>query len=190
MSIVLNKDPGGIRCGYLVIDQPKKNNLNGEMEYSLQMIIPKGSVTANIIKAEIQRVIGEKWGNKPPSLKITFRDADAEAEAKGKQVDAHMKDSHFMNVSTKERPGIVGPDGLPAANAAEFRSGDYFHLSIGCFPFLLPEPGVSFGLNNVQFVRKGETLTGRKRAEDEFGSLPDYNANEEWGKQPTDSLMD
>lgn len=186
MSIVLNKDPGGIRCGYLVVDQPKKNNLNGEMEYSLQMIVPKGSVSAKIIQAEIQRVIGEKWGNNPPPhLKLTFRDADAEAEAKGKKVDEHMKNSHFMNVSTKERPGIVGPDGLPAANAAEYRSGDYFHISIGCFPFVLPEPGVSFGLNNVQFVRKGETLTGRKRAEDEFDSLPELTPAE----QASDPLL-
>lgn len=186
MSIVLNKDPGGIRCGYLVIDQPKKNNLNGEMEYSLQMIIPKGSVSAQIIKTEIQRVINEKWGNNPPVLKLTLRDADGEAEAKDKKVDEHMKNSYFMNVSTKERPGVVGPDGLPAANAAEYRSGDYFHISIGCFPFLLPNPGVSFGLNNVQFVRKGETLTGRKRAEDEFDSLPELTAAE----AATDSMLD
>jgi hypothetical protein len=174
MSIVLDKEP--IRCAFVVINEAKKNNLNDEMEYSMRLIIPKGSATHNLLDNEIARIVVEKFGNNPPAgLSTTLRDADAEAEAKGQEVDSYMEDCMFMNVRTQKKPGLVGPDGLLMANPEEPRSGDYFYVSLGGFFYPKPNPGVSFGLNNVQFVKKGDTLTGRKRAESEFGAVKDVD---------------
>jgi len=178
MSIVLNKEP--VRCGYVVINEAKKNNLNDQMEYSMQLIIPKGSVTHILLEAEVDSIIEAKHGNKPPhGIRRPLRDADAEAEEKGNETAPHLKNCMFMNVRTKERPGIVGPDGLPHPQPEDCRSGDFFYISLGGFYYPKPQPGVSFGLNNVQFVKKGDTLTGRKRAEDEFGAVEERTASDD-----------
>ena len=57
------------------------------------------------------------------------------------------------------------------------RSGDYFRVSLGGFAYTKPNPGVSFGLNNVQWIKKGVTLSGRKRAEDDFSPVEDLPDN-------------
>ena len=172
MSTILNQEPQGLRCGYVRVHEAKENNLNGEMEYSMQIIIPKNSATHKQLNQVIGELMTTKWGNNPPpNLRLPLRDADAEAAAKKKQPESHMANSFFMNVRSKERPQIVGPDGFPMGNPEECRSGDYYHISLGGFTYLKPNPGISFGLNNCQWVRKGDTLTGRKRAEDEFGAV-------------------
>ena len=158
---------GKIRCGFVHIAQPRKNDLNDKMEYSLQLLIHKNSETASDIKEMIDKLLQERWGNNIPSTWVNpLRDAEGE----GKK-EAHYKDMYFMNVRSTEAPGIVGPDGLPIANPMEPRSGDYFRVSMGGFSYIKPKNGISFGLNNVQWLEKGETLTGRKRAEDEFGPM-------------------
>ena len=48
--------------------------------------------------------------------------------------------------------------------------------------------GVAFGLNNVQFLCKGEPLSGRTRAEDDFGV---WDSGDSTGNdvEPDDSLF-
>lgn len=156
-----------IRCGYVTIDKPRKNDLNQAMEYSVQLLIPEGSDTALRIEAAIQKIITAKWGNNVPAgLTLPLRSAARE----GKK-EEHYKGMLFMNVRTKDRPGIVGPDNFPYATPEDCRSGDWFRISMGGFAYTKPKNGVSFGLNNVQWIKKGDSLTGRKRAEDDFGPV-------------------
>ena len=160
---------GKIRCGFVHIAQPRMNDLNKKMEYSLQLLIPKQSETARDIKDMIQQLLKERWGANVPDVWVNpLRDPEDPAENKKEE---QYKDMYFMNVRTTEAPGIVGPDGLGIANPMEPRSGDYFRVSMGGFTYIKPKNGVSFGLNNVQFLEAGETLTGRKRAEDDFGPM-------------------
>jgi hypothetical protein len=162
-----------IRCGFVHISEARKNDLNGSMEFSMQLIIPEGSDTAVRIAEACKKIVTAKWGNNPPAnIKMPLRSANAE----GKK-EAHMKDMLFMNVRTKDRPGIVDPDNFPHANPEDCRSGDWYRVSMGGFAYDKPSNGVSFGLNNVQWARKGESLTGRKRAEDEFGSLEERGSD-------------
>lgn len=165
---------GVIRCGYVHIATPRMNDLSGKVEYSIQLLIPKDSKTAKEIEEMTDAIIHDKWGTKVPgSLRLPLRDADKE----GKK-EEHMKGMYFMNVRTEDAPGIVGPDGIGHPNPTECRSGDYFRVSIGGFAYDRPSNGVSFGLNNVQWVKKGDTLSGRKRAEDDFGPAPDLEEDE------------
>ena len=160
---------GTIRCGYVHIVKPRINNLNKNEEYSMQLIIPKNDPTAKILLNAIQKVIAEKWGNNPPSpLRLPLRDADAEK----KGLD-HLVGCYFTNVKSQEKPGIVDTDGLTHPHPEDCRSGDYFRVTLGCFAYEQPNNGVSFGLNNVQFVKQGDTLSGRKRAEDDFPPIDD-----------------
>lgn len=161
---------GTIRCGYVHIAKPRINNLNKNEEYSMQLVIPKNSATAKTMLEAINSAMAEKWGNNVPlNLRLPLRDADIE-----KKDIEHMQGCYFTNVKSNERPGVVGPDGFPYPDPEDCRAGDYFRLSLGCFAYDQPTNGVSFGLNNVQFVKKGETTwSGRKRAEDDFGPVED-----------------
>lgn len=158
---------GMIRAGFVHIAEPRKNDLNDKMEYSMQLLIPKSSQTAKDIEEMVEKLILNRWGaNRPATIKKPLRDAEAE----GKK-EEHYRGMYFMNVRTTDAPGIVGADGMGIADPHEPRSGDYFRVSMGGFAYDKPSNGISFGLNNVQFVTKGETLSGRKRAEDDFGPV-------------------
>ena len=53
-------------------------------------------------------------------------------------------------------------------------SGCYARVSLNMFPYdAAGNKGVSAGLNNVQFLRDGESLGGRSRAADDFDALDD-----------------
>ncbi len=165
-----------IRMGYVNIAKPRLNDKSGKMEYSCQLLIHK---TETDFVAEINRVHDaialEHYGNPdkiPPMLKRQLRDADAE----GKK-EAHYGGHYFMNLRSDDKPGIVGPDGLPMATPEECRSGDWFRVSMGGFWYDKGTPGISFGLNNVQWCKKGETISGRQRAEDEFGPVGDAESD-------------
>ena len=160
---------GKIRAGYVHIAEPRMNDLNSKMEYSMQLIIPKDSQTAKDIKNMVETITAKRWGaNRPDDVRQPLRDDEKEQLAKGQKPQQHLLGMYFMNVRTGDAPGIVGPDGRDIVNPAEPRSGDFFRVSMGGFAYDKPTNGVSFGLNNVQFICKGETLSGRKRAEDDF----------------------
>ena len=163
---------GKIRCNYVNIVRPKVNSLSGEEEYSIQLLIPKSNASLVAeINAMIEELARERWGaNIPPMMKRPLRDGDAEGK-----IEAHYKNSYFMNVKSKEAPGIVDVEGNPVTlTPNDITNGDFFRVSIGGFTYDTPPPGgVSFGLNNVQIIAKGESISGRQRAEEEFGPMMD-----------------
>lgn len=160
-----------LRGSYVHIAKPRMNDLSGNEEYSIQLLIPK---TMKDFIAEINAMIDalakEEWGTKvPPMIRRPLRDADEEQKE-----GEHYKGCLFMNLRTQDAPGIVGADGVPLANPGQCRSGDYFRVSMGGFSYVKPPPGgVSFGLNNLQFLGAGESISGRMRAEEEFGPIQD-----------------
>lgn len=162
---------GKVRCGYVHIAKPRMNDLSGEEEFSLQVLIPK---TDTELLAEINAMIDQlaraRWGtNAPPTYRRPLRDADGE----GKK-EEHYRGHYFLNLRTKDAPGIVDVDGIPLEDRNEPASGDYFRVSMGGFSYIKPPPGgVSFGLNNVQWISKGASISGRMRAEEEFGPMDD-----------------
>ena len=75
-----------------------------------------------------------------------------------------------MNIRTDQRPGIVDADRQLLIEADDFISGDYGRVSMNGYAYEQKgNRGVGFGWNNAQFLRKGEPLGGRARAEDYFG---------------------
>ena len=162
-----------LRCNYVHVAQPRMNDLSGVEEYSIQLLIPK---TMAELLAEINTMIDalalDFWGKAiPPLIKRPLRDADAEQKE-----GEHYKGMMFMNLRCKvdEPPGIVGADGVPLATTTQCRSGDYYRVSMGGFAYKKPPPGgISFGLNNLQWIGQGESISGRMRAEEEFGPIED-----------------
>lgn len=163
-----------LRAAYVNVFRPRTNDLNGEEEYSLQLIIPKTE------KAFIQKVkdaateaANDKWNGKPPKgLRNPLRDADAEARENDEEAADYLKGCYFMNVKQSAKygkPQVVDKDRYEVIDPAEFQSGDYCRVSINAYAYdAKGNRGVSFGLNNVQVLGKGDPLSNRSRAEDDF----------------------
>lgn len=130
----------------------------------------------------------EKWGDKIPSnLRSPFRDGgekDQEGYGPGKV---------FMNVSTKQRPGVVSTQRDPETGKPmqieedEIKSGDYVIASLRPYAYdQKGNKGVSFGLQNVQLRKVGEALGFRTAAEDDFDAIDSGEGDSE---ESADSLF-
>lgn len=74
----------------------------------------------------------------------------------------------FANATSKMKPGLIDRDKQPILDQEKFYPGCYARATITIFAFENKGKGVSFGLNNIQKVRDGESFSGRVDAQDDF----------------------
>lgn len=167
---------GKCLLSYVFVSKPKAAVAGGEEKYSLSAIIRKddkvtlGNVEKAIEKATKEGVAryGAKFG-KSSNFRIPLRDGDVD-----KPDDAAYKNSYFLNVNSKTKPGLVDKDVNPILDPSEVYSGCYGRVSIVAFPYSVNgSTGVSFALQNVQKLADGESLGGKARAEDDFSAFDD-----------------
>ncbi len=157
--------------------EPEAMNEGEEPAYSACLVFEKDADLKALRKA-IAAAATEKWGNKAESM---FRSGALrsplrkDGEAKG-----YPEGSIFLNARTKRKPGIVGPykgaDGkpMPITDPDEVYAGCYVRASLRAFAYdNKGNKGVSFALNNLQKLRDGKRIDGRRRAEDEFDAVQD-----------------
>ena len=66
-----------------------------------------------------------------------------------------------MSARSNRKPGIVDAAREEVLDAALITSGDYGCVSLNCFAFDNKHgKGISFGLGNIQFIKKGDPLGG------------------------------
>lgn len=100
---------------------------------------------------------------------MPLRDGDIE-----KPDDPAYKDSYFLNVKSKTKPGLVDKDLNEIIDPSEFYSGCFCRMSIVAFPYSVNgSTGISFALQNVQKLADGPSLGGKANAADDFSSLSD-----------------
>lgn len=168
---------GKVRLSYAFLFEPRSNDPDSDPRYSVTILVPKSDKTTlgkieSAIEAARQEGKTKVWGGKiPASLKYTLHDGDEEAELdRNPEYAGHM----YMSISAKQRPGIVDTDLNPILDSTQVYSGCYARVSMNAFPYSNSgNKGVSFGLNNVQFLEDGEPLGGRTRAEDDFADDSD-----------------
>jgi intein/homing endonuclease len=181
---------GKVRFSYAHLTEPHAAQPGQDEKYSVQLLIPKSDTKTldkinNAIEAAKQAGKSSKWGGKiPKNLKIILRDGDEEHDTEDEPA---YKDTMFMNVSSNNKPGIVGTqrgeDGKLKAieDEDEIYSGMYGRASINFFPYdANGSKGVSAGLNNVQKTADGERLGGgHTKAEDDFDDWEDEDESDE-----------
>jgi len=163
---------GKVRLSYAFLFEPRTNDPERDPVYSVTILIPKeDETTLEKIHAAIEAAKEEgkdkTWGGRVPgNLKLTLHDGDEEADLeRNPEYAGHM----YMAMSSKQRPGVVDRDLNPILDSTQVYSGCYARVSINAFPYSNSgNKGVSFGLNNVQFLEDGEPLGGRTRPEDDF----------------------
>jgi len=172
------------RGSYVNVFQPRKNELSGKEEYSMQLLIPKDAKdTLAKIREAMAVALHDKFGDKQPANpRNPLRDGDAEHP--GEKAYAGM---YFINVKNSQKPQVVDQNRQHVMDPEMFRSGDWCCVHINAFGYdQKGNKGVSFGLNSIQIVRKGEPLDGRVDAEAVFGTVEaeDQDAGAEGADDP------
>lgn len=173
------------RASYVNVFTPRLNDLSGNEEYSMSFLIPKtDTATLTALRVAARAAVEAKWpdeNRRPKNLRSPFRDGDVE-----KADDPSYVGHVWINVKSGDRPGVVDARVQPVIDPREFVSGDYCRISVNASAYdKKGNRGVSFWLNNIQVVRKGEPLGGvRRRAEDDFDALPNEDGAQPAGDEP------
>lgn len=163
------------RFSFCHIWEPASIN-GGEPRYSMSAIIPKDDTdTVNRVNAAIEAAYREGEGKLkgkgplPPmsAIKLPLRDGDLDRPG-----DPAYAGCWFLNANSDKAPGIVDANAQPILDRNEVYSGCYGRVSVSFFAFNTNgNRGIACGLNNIQKLRDGESLSGRISAEQEFAGL-------------------
>ncbi len=161
---------------YPALFEPKENQ-SGVLKYSCSLLIDKknkagvDAINAAIEKAK-QKGKETKWNNKiPPFRYDPIRDGDAEL-ASGEKTDKIYEGKFFVNCSSDDAPGVVGPDAKPLMDQGSLYAGCIVRADINPFPYKNSgNCGIGWGLNNMMLVRDGNRLDGKQNAEDAFSAF-------------------
>ena len=148
-----------------------------EPKYSTMLLIPKEDTETlelfeEAIDAAYEIAKGDKLkGIKRDKVKVTLRDADEEFDTEEQPEMAGMM---FINVSAKNKPGIIDKWKNKIDSADEVYSGVYARASINFYAYnTAGNRGISAGLNNIQVIEKGDYLGGRASADSDFDEYED-----------------
>lgn len=165
---------GKIRMSYANLFTARAIAEGQEPKYSLCVLIPKSDKeTINKINSAIdaaKKAGASLWGGKiPANLKTPLRDGDEE-----RSDQAEYAGHYFLNATSKQKPGIVDRNLNEIIDPSEVYSGCYGRVSLNFYAFnQAGNKGIGCGLQNVQKLADGESLTGRTRAEDDFEAIDD-----------------
>ena len=176
---------GECRFSFVHLWEPFTSIPKADPKYSVMLLIPKSDkATMKRLRdaEEKAKEIGKstKWGGKlPRNLESIIHDGDEEGD-----VEAYPEQAghYYMTVSSNAqyKPGIIDRSKQEILDPTEVYSGCYGRVSLTAFPYSVPgKNGVSFGLNNVQKMRDGESLVGVRKAEADFDDLDDEDGVDE-----------
>jgi hypothetical protein len=177
------------RVGYPNVFKPKKNELNGQNEFSVVALFKKGE-NLDKLKAVAQEAIVAKWGKDknqwPTNLRSPFRDqADRAKTIEGKRVlpQGYEDGAIYLNLKSRQAPGVVNGNLDAIIEESEFYAGCFAIASVNAYAYdNKGNRGVSFGLINLQKVKEGDPLGNRTRPTDDFVAV----ATEESTQAATD----
>lgn len=173
---------GKVRCSYVSVFKPRQNPNSGDMEFSMELMIPKTDTkTVAAIQKAIKAAVAFKFPKGKPNPKVKdwyepLIDADEEIVLDADQNEVPMtkkrpetKGCYLLRVKNKEAVPVVDAQKQPVIVESEFVSGDYARASINVHPFDTGKnAGTTFYLNAVQVVAKGEPLGGGVDVDAEF----------------------
>ena len=172
---------GKVRFNFVSVFEMRKNRNNDEMEYSIQIIIPKKSVaTIDKIKSAQAEILKNKFGDKiPKGLYDPLVDCDNDERYSGTAV---YSGCYVMSLKNKrEKPRVVYADLQDIVDSRELVSGDYGRVSFDMFVFdKAGKKGVTCSLLNVQKLSEGEPLSTISRPEDDFAAQVDSSENDDF----------
>lgn len=163
-----------VRFSYANVFEPKAIAPGQPAKYSIMLLIDKDDKETiqaftdamnELIKAGLAQGMWD--GELPDDFNKPLKDGDANPPKKGNPDD--YKGKLYCNASSKYQPGIVDRQGRAIIDPEAFYSGCYGRAQLNLFPYdSMGNAGVGVGLNNLQKVKDGPSLSGRMSAEDAF----------------------
>ncbi len=152
-------------------------NLQKKKKYSVVMLFPKGTDLSSL-KTLMKAVAKEKWGDKiPEGLRLPFRNGNDKAYE-------GYKDTIFATASAIQKPGVVDEQVKPIISQEEFYAGCYARATITAYAYdVTGNKGVAFGLQNIQKINDGDSLSGKGKPEDDFGAIGESSADDTDNKE-------
>jgi hypothetical protein len=190
MSQKLNlswQTPPGIGS-FVTLLEPKAND-KGEMFFSLSILFSKARTKElDPLRKLVEQAAVAMYGPNAPALmaagtlKNPIRDGDVMFMQDAGLYKAY-KGCFFISArrgSKFGKPMVIDAAKNEVFTAEDVYSGCLLRASISVFAYnKAGNKGVSFGLNNVQVLRKGERLDNRKDAKEEFAEWVDPEAQTE-----------
>lgn len=148
---------------------------DSDPKYSTMLLIDKSDTdTIAALKAAEAQAKEEqksKWLGKAQNKPSIIKDADED----GSYEDyPERRGCLYMSVSASQdyRPGVVDKSLNKIMDRSEVYSGVYARVSLTAFAYNFQgNRGLSFGLNNVMVLGKGDSLAGGVSAEDDFADF-------------------
>ena len=128
----------------------------------------KAGTDLGALKKAAKAAQDKKWPNGRPkgAFRSPFRDGNEKDNLTG------YEDTTFVKFSSKNQPGLVGPDKTPIINASEFYPGCEGRVTFNAYAYdFNGNRGIAFGLNNVQKTGEGSPLSSMRPAEDDFDAI-------------------
>lgn len=168
---------------------PRKNKNGSAGKYEFNIAIPKGAdikVLQDAVleagKEKFPKAFKDAAGKWPSSVKNPFK----KSADNDKLADIAGDYPIFFAARSKDRPGVVGPNGKAEGIEPEHvYPGRHVKASIQAFGYETDgNKGVTFGLVNVQLLEDGEELViggGKVSAESEFEGVGDVAGGDAGG---------
>jgi hypothetical protein len=123
--------------------------------------------------AALQAAAMKKWNKMPANIEYPVRDGDALYAEDPAKFNGY-KDMWVVRCTSKDRrPGVVDQRVQPITDSGELVAGYWVSISANAFAWEMGRKGVSFGISNVQLVRRDQPfVAGVYAANEEFGELP------------------
>lgn len=164
---------GKVRFSFCYLAKPRLND-KGEEKFSTTILLPKSDKsTYEALRAAEKAAKEKKFPGKPAAfyaaLSSTIHDGDG-VRPSGEEFGPECKGHWVFTASSKDRPGMVDENLSPLMEA--INSGDYGRVSVNCYGYENSgKRGTSFGLQNVQLLERGESLSGRTDAATDFAAF-------------------
>lgn len=171
---------GPVRARYLKVFEKEINKFSGKEQYSCQIFIDKeDKINVKKVKKAIKEAAREKWGKDVPANVITFlRDGDIkDGTEKGVPKSAEAGQEPYGNhyfigaISDTDKPEVVGRDPNVKLTKDDIADGDWFYISLVAIGSDKQADRVIVRLGNMQFIKPGEPMGSKVRAESEFDRI-------------------
>jgi len=178
-----------IRASFVKVMKAELNDLNDQMEYSVQCLVPKSATETikdlqNAAKMAFkQGVVKGFWeaGKLPGGFKNPLRDGDkAGGVALGGLPDGtepgdkvEYNNHYFFNCKNTKKIVVKDQKNRDIIDDETIiKSGDYVRISLVAYPYNKKSKGIAFSLRGIQLLKEGEALGGGGSAANDFGEVP------------------
>lgn len=151
-------------------------------QFSLTLLWKEGEKKLGKLEKAIVQVAEAKFGKKAKAmldkgqLRSPLRPGSDKEDTKAAE---EFEGKVFLTARSSERPQVVDEDLDPIINTIDFYSGCIARADIWLFAYdKAGNRGVGAILNSVQKLEEGERKSGRRTAEDAFGSDDDEDGDE------------